>query len=143
MMSLRDSFAAKKVCMMKKSLLLLPLLALTACATPREQCISDVTRNVATLDRLIAVTRGNLDRGFAIDKVQDVRVIRQTCTRRASDGTRYRVRCDRTATFNRNVPRTINLDEERIKLRQLEQRRQSAGRDVQQGINQCIAIHPE
>jgi len=128
---------------MKKSLLLLPLLALAACSTPREQCISGANRPVATLDQLIAETQGNVDRGFALVEVQDVRVLRKTCESTNDDGSTFRFPCEETETFTRREPVSINVAEERIKLSQLQDRRANAVRTAQAQVQQCIAVHPE
>lgn len=128
---------------MKKSLLLLPLLALAACSTPREQCISGANRPVATLDQLIVETQGNVDRGFALVEVQDVRVLRKTCEGTNDDGSTFRFPCEETETFTRREPVSINVAEERIKLSQLQDRRANAVRTAQAQVQQCIAVHPE
>ena len=129
--------------MTRTTLLLLPLLALAACSTPREQCISSANRSVATLDRLINVTRGNIQRGFAVAEVQDVRVLRASCEGTNADGSTFRFPCEETETFTRQEPVTINIAEERTKLAQLETRRAQQARDAQAQIQQCIAVHPE
>lgn len=128
---------------MKNALFLIPLVALTACATPREQCISSANRSVTTLDRLIRETEGNVQRGFALVDVQDVRVLRTTCEGTNEDGSTFRFPCEETETFNRQEPVSINIAEERIKLTQLQTRRAQAVRDRQQRVEQCVAIHPE
>lgn len=128
---------------MRKSLLLLPLIALAACGTPREQCINGANRALVTLDRLIAETQGNVNRGFALREVQDVRVRRGTCQGVNEDGTTFTFSCEKTDTFTRNEPVAINLAEETLKLNQLLDRRAEAAAGVQAQINQCIAIHPE
>lgn len=51
--------------------LILGLLA--ACGTPQEQCIAAQTRDLRVLDRLIAETQGNIDRGYALVEVEVVR----------------------------------------------------------------------
>lgn len=128
---------------MKKTLLFLPLVAVAACSTPREQCIAGANRPVATLDRLIAETRGNVQRGFALAEVQDVRVLRTTCEGTNADGSTFRFPCEETETVNREVPVTINIAEERVKLAQLEDRRAQTARAAQAQVQQCIAVHPE
>jgi len=60
----------KEYDMTRSSLLLIPLIALAACSTPRERCIAGANRPVATLDRLITTTRGNIERGFALRNAQ-------------------------------------------------------------------------
>ncbi|AKS47343.1 hypothetical protein SAMN05444287_3015 [Octadecabacter temperatus] len=129
--------------MTRSTLLLIPLVVLTACSTPREQCISSANRSVATLDRLISVTRGNIGRGYAIAEVQDVRVLRSRCEGTNEDGSTFRFPCEETETFTRRVPVTIDIAEERTKLAQLESRREQQASDAQARIQQCIAVHPE
>lgn len=100
--------------MLRPSLILLPLAVVAACASPLERCLSDANRQLNTLDRLIAVTQGNINRGFAIFETEDVRVVRRTCTDERDDGTEFQFRCDRTETFTRREPVSINVAEERI-----------------------------
>lgn len=128
---------------MKKTLILLPLLAIAACSTPREQCISNANGQLRTLDRLIDVASGNVQRGFALAEVQDVRVLRTTCQGTNEDGSTFRFPCEETETFTRREPVSINIVEERVKLVQLQDQRDSAARDVAARTQQCIAIHPE
>ena len=52
-----------------KRLTFLTLAALAACGTPQEQCISCNTRDLRTVDRLIAESEGNLQRGYAYESV--------------------------------------------------------------------------
>ena len=129
--------------MMKKTLILLSLLASAACSTPREQCISNANGQLRTLDRLIDVASGNVQRGFALAEVQDVRVLRTTCQGTNEDGSTFRFPCEETETFIRREPVSINIVEERVKLAQLQDQRDSAARDVAARTQQCIAIHPE
>ena len=129
--------------MMKKTLILLPLLAIAACSTPREQCISNANGQLRTLDRLIDVASGNVQRGFALAEVQDVRVLRTTCQGTNEDGSTFRFPCEETETFTRREPVLINIVEERVKLAQLQDQRDSAARDVAARTQQYIAIHPE
>ena len=128
---------------MKKTLILLPLLAIAACSTPREQCISNANGQLRTLNRLIDVASGNVQRGFALAEVQDVRVLRTTCQGTNEDGSTFRFPCEETETFTRREPVSINIVEERVKLAQLQDQRDSAARDVAARTQQCIAIHPE
>lgn len=128
---------------MKKTLILLPLLAIAACSSPREQCISGANRPIGTLDRLINETRGNVQRGFAVNEVQDTRVVQSICEGRNADGSEFRFECEETQTRTRQQPVTINITEERTKLAQLEERRAISVRAAQAQIQQCLAVHPE
>lgn len=129
--------------MSRTALILLPLLAVAACSTPRERCIGAANRSVATLDSLIAETRGNINRGFALAEVQDVRVLRSTCEGTNADGSTFTFPCEETETFTRQEPVAINVADERVKLQQLEARRAQAADEARARIQQCIAVHPE
>ncbi len=129
--------------MTRSALFLVPLIALAACSSPRERCISGANRAVSTLDRLIAETRGNITRGYGLVEVQDVRVLRRVCEGTNSDGSEFRFPCDETETFTRNEPVTLNMAEERTKLAQLEERRAQTSRAAQAQVQQCLAVHPE
>ena len=51
--------------MRAKTLLLVSALALAACQTPREACVSEASQELRTVEALIAETRGNLSRGYS------------------------------------------------------------------------------
>ncbi len=129
--------------MTRTTLILLPLIALTACSTPRERCISGANSELGTLTRLISTTQGNIDRGYALVEVQDVRVLRSTCEGTNADGSTFRFPCEETETFTRNEPVSIDIAEERTKLSQLQSRRAQAQREAQARVQQCVAVHPE
>jgi len=127
---------------MRRVLLLLPL-ALAACATPREACINDATRELRVLSNLVAETRGNLARGYAIGERQDIVTIPDTCEAYSESGEITRFPCDRTETRTREFPVAIDLNAERAKLDSLLERQAGMNRQSQSIIQQCIAIHPE
>jgi len=61
------------------ALLAVPLL-LVACASPQQRCLMDATRELRTVDNLIAETEANLARGYAIDRELDQRSRLTFCT---------------------------------------------------------------
>ncbi|WP_424178959.1 hypothetical protein [Yoonia sp. TsM2_T14_4] len=128
---------------MRPTLMILPFLVLAACATPREHCISQATRDLRVLNSLIAETQGNLARGYAIEEQQEIRTIRQTCRGENSDGTTFRYSCDETETFTTNRPVAIDLNVEGAKLSSLIERRNQQQTTSDQVVLQCIAAHPE
>lgn len=128
---------------MRPALIILPLVALAACATPREQCINDVTRDTRVQSSLINETRANLARGYALDERQEVRTIRSTCRGRDEAGDIFEFRCDKTDTFTTTVPVAIDLNVERAKLTSLEERFAQTQSSSNQAVAQCIAVHPE
>lgn len=128
---------------MRLALFMLPLAVLTACATPREQCISQVTRDTRILSSLINETRANLARGYALEERQEVRTVRETCRGRNEDGTTFTFRCDETDTFTITVPVAIDLNAERAKLASLEERFAQTQAASNQAVLQCIEQNPE
>ncbi|WP_040482863.1 hypothetical protein [Yoonia vestfoldensis] len=128
---------------MRPTLMILPFLVLAACATPREHCISQATRDLRVLNSLIAETQGNLARGYAIEEQQEIRTIRQTCRGENSDGTTFRYSCDETETFTTNRPVAIDLNVEGAKLSSLIERRNQQQTTSDQVVLQCIVAHPE
>jgi hypothetical protein len=129
--------------LMRASLLLLPLIVLAACATPREQCVGQATRELRVINSLITETQGNLSRGYALVVQQDVRVLRTMCEGMNEDGSTFHFPCEETETFTRNVPVAIDLNAEQAKLRSLQERQAQEQRRAQTATQQCIAIHPE
>ncbi|MCG3266964.1 hypothetical protein [Yoonia sp. I 8.24] len=128
---------------MRRALFILPLIALTACATPREQCINDANREVRVLTHLVNETRGNLARGYAIAESTDVRTLVRTCRGRDANDEIFTYPCNETETFTTTRPVSIDLDAEQVKLAQLERRLSQAQANANTSISQCIAIHPE
>lgn len=127
---------------MRRSILILPLI-LAACATPREQCINDATRELRTITSLVNETQANIDRGFALEEVQEVRVIQTLCTGTNDDGSTFTFECEETQTFDRTEPVAIDLNAERAKLDSLLERQSQLQARADAAIQQCVLIHPE
>lgn len=127
---------------MRTAFMIVPLVALAACATPREQCINEVSRDTRVLSALINQTERNISRGYALEQRQDVRTVRGTCRGRNEDGTDFFFRCDETDTINTTVPVAIDLNAERAKLASLKERFAQTQPAANQAIAQCIAVHP-
>ncbi len=123
------------------TLALLPLLA--ACATPREACLASVSKEQRVLETLIVETRGNLNRGYAIETEQRVRKVRSRCRSKLADGTVVRVRCSDVEVRNVDVPVAVDLNAERAKLASLEERQQQMRSNAESARQQCIATYPE
>ena len=126
---------------MRPALILLPLVALAACATPREQCINAANRETRVLSALVAETERNLARGYALETQQEIRVVRSTCQGRTEEGATFTFPCEETETIERHVPVAIDLNAEAAKLTSLQERltRQRAASDA--AIAQCVATH--
>ncbi len=128
---------------MRRAFIILPLIAVTACATPREQCINDANRQTRVLSQLVNEARGNLARGYAIAESTDVRTLTRTCRGRDANDEIFTYPCNETETFTTTRPVSIDLDAEQVKLAQLEQRLAQAQANANTSVAQCIAIHPE
>ncbi|WP_341366632.1 hypothetical protein [Yoonia sp. BS5-3] len=128
---------------MRPAFMLLPLVALTACATPREQCIADVTRDTRILSSLINETEANLARGYALDERREVRTITRTCRGETSEGEAFSFPCKDTRTVTTTQPVAIDLEAEAAKLESLRERFELVQAGSNQAVAQCIAVHPE
>ncbi|SHI77445.1 hypothetical protein [Wenxinia saemankumensis] len=124
--------------------LLAALLALAACATPREACISSANRELRVIDRLVAETRANIGRGYALREVEEVRVVDDRCPVYDLNGqlSGYSS-CDRTVTRTRDEPVAIDLNAERAKLDSLLERQAAQRRAVEEAVRSCTLRYPE
>lgn len=122
------------------TLALIPLI--TACATPREACLSNVGSEMRVINNLITQTRGNLDRGFAIETRQKIRERDGICKSELPDGTIIRTQCEKVDVRDVRVPVAIDLNAERAKLSSLEERQRQMQINAQAARQQCIAANP-
>lgn len=125
---------------------LFPLLLLAACGTPQEQCISYVTRDLRNVDRLIAETEGNLQRGYAYDWVTETVTVWVPCFDGPVGPDQHRSRggmCldDRDVTNRRAV--AIDLKAEAAKLAGLKAKRKELARAAVKQVAQCKADNPQ
>lgn len=129
------------------ALAFLPVLLVTACGTPQEQCISRNTSEYRAVSKLLAEVEGNLARGYAWQERQVTRtewddcpyVIRgrdgerrlgyRSCTRQVVDSERYRVPIDPAA--------------ETRKRDNLAERKASLARSAARAVDACKTAYPE
>jgi hypothetical protein len=128
---------------MRSALFIIPLALLAACATPQEQCISDATRELRVINRLVNETERNLTRGYALETVQEVRVHQTTCRGENEDGSEFTFECEETRTFDRQRRVAIDLNAEQAKLNSLRQRQSQMQRQADSGVAQCRSAYPE
>lgn len=128
---------------MRHALVLLPLLALAACATPRESCVGDVTRDLQALDRQIAQSREVLATGFTTETRRRFGFVDATCTRRTEEGEILRYDCVETGWIEEPVRVAINRPAEEAKLAALVAQRAGLERQAQPLVAACVAAHPE
>ncbi len=134
---------------MKRMAIIVALGLLTACGTPQEMCIQRETRDLRTLDRLIAGTEGNIARGFAIEEYTETVDYWGTCYQPQATGANgvrpapvaYACRRDRDITRTRPV--AIDLGAERQKLVSMQAKRRDLARAAEGPIAACRATYPE
>ena len=129
-----------------KRLTFLTLAVLAGCGTPQEQCISRNTRDLRTVDRLIAESKGNLDRGYAFETITVYEDYWTTCPMPAPvEGqpapTPRMCLDERPVTEQR--PKAIDLNAEARTLASLKDKRKSLARQAEAVVAQCKAQYPE
>lgn len=127
---------------MRLSHAMLPLL-LAACATPQQSCVSDASRELSVINRLVQETRGNVLRGFAIEEREETVIHQTTCEGETSEGVTFEFDCEETEIETRRIPVAIDLAAEQAKLASLEQRQLNLRTSVDAAIAQCRAQFPE
>ncbi|QUS34843.1 hypothetical protein [Falsirhodobacter algicola] len=133
-----------------KTFAALPLLALlAACATPHDRCVSTVTRDLRTVDALIAGSERTLARGYGVEEYQVSRPVWRQCGRypdRIRDGRRIAGAprmCWRDEVETRTRPVAVNLTDEAETLASLRAKRAQLAAEAKAGIAQCDASFPE
>lgn len=133
------------------------LLLLAACGTPQEQCINRNTRDLRTVNQLIAESEGNLKRGYAIEEYTVTVPVWDWCYTSVAvagppgpDGTpgapqivRQPYRCMDTDTRTETRPKSIDLKAEAVKLDQLRQKQRQLSKQAESVVAQCKAAYPE
>lgn len=130
---------------MKRLILVLPLLA--ACATPQEQCINRETRDLRTVEKLIAETSLNLSRGYAMEEYVTYEMEWQECAHQPPPPKKGKPpaprMCWEREPVTRERPVAIDLRAEAQKLDGLEAKRAQLLRHAQAAITACRAQYPE
>ena len=128
-----------------KRLVLLALALLAACGTPQERCIAANTRELRTVDRLIAETEGNLERGYAYETVTISESYWDYCQQPQIPGqppVPPRL-CLKERDFTKRQPKAIDLEAEARVLAGLQAKRVELARLAEDVIAQCKAEYPE
>ena len=114
----------------------LACLALAACGTPQEQCISRNTDEYRTVSRLLAQVEGNLARGYAWDERVVTRTELDFCPTilRNKDG-------DRVLVQRFRVP--IDPVVEQRKAENLRARLAALRPNAERAVQACRAAYPE
>jgi len=125
---------------MKKNLLALVLLGtLAACATPREACINNVRSEIRGVERSIAKTEADINRGYAVHVTREPYNVLTRCT--DSQGRHFP--CEKTLFKTTEQPVSLDMKSEREKLERLTDQLAALRLTANQQISQCNKIYPE
>lgn len=133
--------------MNRNIIVFLPLLALVACGTPQERCISSNTREYRVLRSLLAESEANLARGYAWRERSVVRTQLETCHREIinRDGKPRTVGydCWRDVVDTERYREPIDPAAERRTRDNLAQKLKVQTAQAKDVVNQCKANYPE
>lgn len=118
--------------------LILCLLALAACASPKERCILDATKDLRTVNALIAESEANLARGYAIDRELERRPRLTFCAGgiRSNVGLSF---CRGSDIYVRDRPVALDPEAEQRKLALLRERKARLEIATQPAVAACGA----
>lgn len=129
------------------TLALMGCLALAACGTPQEQCISRNTREYRVVTNLLREVEGNLARGYAWEEREVTRTEWRDCPVRVrtKDGkARWTDRpCLRDVTDVERYRVAIDPAAERRKADNLRQRQKALDAQARAAVTACRAAYPE
>ena len=119
----------------------LPLAVLAACGTPQENCIRNSTREIRTLDRLIAESDASLARGYSFEETRIFRHVWVRCSPRRL-GVAPEM-CHETVEDTVQRPVAIDPEVETRKLENLRAKRAILLKKAKIDIATCRATYPE
>ncbi len=128
---------------MRKIMMLLPLMALAACETPLQSCLSSATQDLNVINALIAQKQADLQRGYGTVERQEVQSFNRMCPNFNSDGTVDFEWCEQVFVRNIVEPVAIDLRETQALLNQLEEQRRRLTPATNAAVAQCQASFPE
>ena len=112
-------------------------LVLAGCATPEQRCINEATRDLRTVNELIAETEANLSRGYAIVTETDISPRLTFCTGyRDNVGISF---CSGNQLIQRDRPVAIDREAEERKLVDLRGRRAALEVTARRAVAACRA----
>lgn len=120
---------------MKPVILLIPLAA-AACASPRDACIAEATRDLRVVSDLISESEATLKRGYALEERTSVDQIFRPC--RADDGKPGG--CWVPVETVKQRPVAVDLAAERGKLASLKAKKADLERRARKEIAACEAL---
>lgn len=124
------------------------MLGLAACATPREQCIQRETRDLRTVDALIAESEATLRRGYALEETTVWQLAWIPCggtdpVLPLSDEAAKSGMCLEQVPKTVSRPKAVDLTREKRILTDLRSRRSELEKSAAAAIAACQKAYPE
>lgn len=128
-----------------KRLTVIAFAALSACATPQEQCISAASRDARIVGELIKEVEANLARGYALETTLVLEKDWVDCTPppTAENPTPEPDMCLVDVPVERTRPVAIDLNAEAAKLASLRQQQSRMLAGAEAVVAECRALYPE
>lgn len=117
---------------------------LAACATPRQQCISNATSEVRQVRNALLTAQENVARGYAIHKQSVPYTVQRICYRidpATSASVPYP--CPQTAYRIQTTPVAIDVAQERVKIAEYKRILPRLAATAETKVRQCEAAFPE
>lgn len=118
------------------------LLALAACATPQQRCLSNVSKDQRVIEGLIAETERNISRGYAVEKTQTVSTSLEICGGFGGSNNEL-VFCQVATPTTREKPVAIDVKVETAKLASLRKKHAELAQSSAAARAQCLQLYPE
>lgn len=115
------------------------LLAVAACSSPQERCISAATKDLRVVTGFVAEAEANIARGYAIGTKLTTTTERVPCL----DAYGAETTCEVTVPVEEKTRAAIDLDTEAAKLASLKRKQAELQTRAKGQIAQCKAAHPE
>ncbi len=120
------------------------LAGISACSTPRENCIAGATADYRTLQASISETKLNIARGYAVHRQSVPYVVPNTCYRTdPNTNATIPYPCPTTAYRTVETPVSINVVQEKKKLSGYLKLLPKYKAQADAGTRQCIAQYPD
>ncbi|MFO7759544.1 MAG: hypothetical protein R6V26_13905 [Roseovarius sp.] len=117
---------------------------LSGCATPKQQCLSEVTQELRSVERALETAQGNIARGYAVHTQRVPYTVADICYRthpRTHAVIPYS--CPSTYYRTQTTPVAIDVAEERRKADAYRRMLPRLRDEARAGIRQCNAQFPE
>ncbi|GAA0286620.1 hypothetical protein [Rhodovulum strictum] len=127
-----------------RALVLICLMSLAACTSPRQACERNALYDLRMLDLVIRETEQTIARGFALEREPYRTSSLELCyANRFGDRDRIgMVWCNRPDIAFRDRPVAVDLRAERAKLAELRLKRTESARSAARALEACRARYP-